>query len=385
MKFKYKKIAARLIILLCAAALLGFLLLLKNSVKLSEYVFSRGISRWYITAVSAVSSLFPFSVLEAIIYAVIILAVILIIRWLHLFKIKRGAKALSGMLTAAAAAVMIGVLYTVTASFAYNRAPLPVPAHSGAVLEAAEAEKLVQFYLADFIKVGAEVKRKDDGTVDFPYSDKEISEILVSEYGRVGTFGGYLSKYTPPVKGIGFSLALDYQHIAGVTFTVTGEANLNRHTPPLWKIHTAAHELAHIKGVMREDDANLLANYLMLTSGNIYFRYAFYAHYFDRVLSIIRYDISDEEYDAYRAQTSFRYPDLRADYEFWSSFESPIDKISAFINDIYLKMSGQKDGTASYGDYDNVTVVPDPDTGAPKPVLKYYSPLQSMLVALYAE
>ena len=42
------------------------------------------------------------------------------------------------------------------------------------------------------------------------------------------------------------------------------------------------------------------------------------------------------------------YADLSANNKFWKSYEGTVAKVSAKVNDTYLKANGQKDGVLSY-------------------------------------
>lgn len=382
MKLKHKKNLIRLCIAGGLVILLVVLLLLKNSQWISEYIFARGLARWYITAVSAVTSVFKFSVFEIFTAVAVISVGVLTVKWVNLCVKNRKALAMKSFLNTLIVALCIGGIYTVTASFSYTRAPLPVPSYTGKILEEEAAEAVVKYYVEDFIAVSKEIERDENGLFKMPYSHDELCEVMKNEYERIGTLDGYLNSYTPDVKKMLASGFMKYQHTTGIAFTVTGEANINTHVLPLWKIHTAAHELAHVKGVMREDDANLLANYMMLTSDDANLRYAFYTFYIERIFSLIGYTADAAVMKEYRAMVAFYRVDRKADSDFWAQYVSPIDKVSTFLNDLYLKISGADDGVGSYSDKDKVVIVPDPnDNNKPKPQLSSYSAVQKMLIA----
>ena len=61
------------------------------------------------------------------------------------------------------------------------------------------------------------------------------------------------------VKPILASRLLTYTFITGIYSPFTGEPNVNTFTPPAQMIFTTMHEIAHQRGVAREDEANFIA------------------------------------------------------------------------------------------------------------------------------
>lgn len=360
--------------------------LLKRSEFVSEYIFARGFSRAYIFVTSNLTSLFPFSIYELFVISMIILAVCLLIKWVRLSKRKKNTLFYKSVLNTFILVMTIVLFYTATASFSYYRKPLPVPQYEGNMLEKAQLEAIIRHYFAEFQTVSDKVARNENGEVILPYTDKELNQRLTQEYERVGSLDGYFMQYTPRVKKIVASEFMSYQRISGLAFTPSGEANINRFDPTNSKILTMAHEIAHIKGVMIENDANMTARYLALTSDDIYFRYAGYMYTVDRLLEIAYFTFDKDKY----AELYYLYPtEARAErsleYAYWSRYDSVIDKVSDFMNDLYLKISGVDDGTENYRDISDKVIVTDPDTGKPVTKIIEYSPVQKLYIEMYLQ
>lgn len=380
MKLKHKKLLLKLIPIAALLAVTGILTLLKKSVAASEF-FTRTFSRAYFTVAGFLTSIFPFSVYEAFMYIAGIVLIILIVRWIILAKRNRKTKALNGVINVVTAVVCILTMHTFSASLAYNRKPLPVPQYEGENLGEDDLVGALNFYFDDYNNIKNQVQRDAEGKVVVPYSGRELAEILAGEYERIGTLDGYLHAFTPKVKSVGTSIAMSYMNITGVAFTAFGEANINSMTPPLWKIKTAAHELAHTKGVMREADANLLAKYMLLTSENIYLRYSFYTY---NLYTLLRAAVTlpQNVLSPYRDAIKQAEKDRALEQKFWDDYESIIDKISDFINDTYLKLSGVKEGVQNYVDLDKIHFIVLPG-GQVKPVVVEYSDVQKLMLEHY--
>lgn len=384
MKLKHKKVVRRLIVIGALTLTIIILSLLKNNLYISEYVFGRGFSRGYIFLFGNIASWFPFSIYEMLVYVGIIALVILAIKWCRLINRKRKAEFLKSLTNVFIVALVIILVYTMTASFSYYRNPLPVPQYKGSMLDEQETEEMVRHYISEFKLISNRVQRDQNGMVILPYNDKELAEIFVKEFERIGTFNGYLMAYTPKYKKIGTSMVMNYTQTSGIAIAPTGEANLNKYTPTNWKLITIAHELAHIKGVMNENDANMVAYYLALTSDNIYLRYAGFMYSASRLMEIAYFNLDNdtykEIYDLYPLEAR---KERNKEYNFWREYDTKIEKVSDFFNDMYLKLSGVKDGINNYIDNSDHGVVVNPVTGENEYRITQYSPVQKMYIEMY--
>ena len=139
-------------------------------------------------------------------------------------------------------------------------------------------------------------------------------------------------------------------HITGMTFMPTAEANVNKLNVTAGKPFTYAHELAHTKGAMREEDADLIASYITLNSDNYYLRYSGYYYTISSLLNLARYTGVDGDYDEVISLLDTRFTkNLRYNSAYWKEHNSWAE-FANWWNDIYLKISGEKEGTDSYGD-----------------------------------
>ena len=68
-----------------------------------------------------------------------------------------------------------------------------------------------------------------------------------------------------------------YTHISGMYTFFTGEANVNVNYPDFIMVSSAAHEMAHQRGVGKEDEANFVAFLVCTLSDDPYIRYCGYA------------------------------------------------------------------------------------------------------------
>ena len=142
---------------------------------------------------------------------------------------------------------------------------------------------------------------------------------------------------------------MTYTHISGVYTFFTGEANINTNAPDYTIPFTAAHELAHQRGIAREDEANFVAFLVCSESDDPYIRYCGYLGLCEYVLnSLYRADRD-------RWETTYKKLDNRAIYEmiayndhYEKYRDNVVGEISGAINDAYLQANGTE-GSISYG------------------------------------
>lgn len=156
-----------------------------------------------------------------------------------------------------------------------------------------------------------------------------------------GTFNG--------PKPVFFSRGLSACNITGIFFPFTFEANVNTDIPAYSLPYTMCHELAHLSGFMREDEANFIAYLACERSERPDFRYS------GKVLAYIYASNALYAEDAKAAQeiSATLEDDVRLDLNagaaYWKQFESPVAEAAERVNNTYLKANQQEDGVKSYG------------------------------------
>lgn len=182
-----------------------------------------------------------------------------------------------------------------------------------------------------------------------PYTLAELNGKLMDAYDAFCAEHGFLSHFDSRVKPVMLSVPMSYTHVTGVYSYFTGEANLNVDFPDYTLPFTAAHELAHQRGIAREDEANFIAYLVCIGSDDPYIRYSGYLNMYEYVANAL-YSADDELYFEVRSHL----PDA-VKHEQWaySAFfdryrDSTASEVSGTVNDTYLKLQGTE-GTRSYG------------------------------------
>ncbi len=264
---------------------------------------------------SNVSGALPFSLGELIMVLLPVIALIYIISAVVIViksKGKRIVKALKSIVIIAACAGSVFFLYVTNCGMNYYCTS--VAELSGLDVRPRSSDELYEVcvYLAkNASKERAELKEDEKGVVSFDRSTlqtrtRDAVNSLNKRYSYIP------DGYSIP-KSVMLSRGMSYLNITGVYFPFTFEANVNTDMPDLELPFTMCHELAHVRGIMREQEANCT---------------------YKRLTEYISEDI---------------YKDMRADSEYWTQFETPVAEAASAVNDSYLKSNSQSSGIKSYG------------------------------------
>lgn len=329
----------------------------------AEKIFARGIYIPVSKLISIITGFFPFSFMEAEIIALPIIAVAMAI--IFCIKLIKRMKSKNNVLYFISASLLnigcvlscICFFYTIICGVNYHRYPFAQIA--GLQIEESSEQDLYNLTLSLADEAGElrEVIAQTEGAVDenglikvnragwgeVAKTANQCYEEIASRYPELG--GNYNS-----LKAVHFSEIMSRMEITGIFWPFTMEANANVDVPEYSVPATMAHELAHQRGFMREDEANFIAYLVCEQSDNLVFRYSgvmLALSYAGNQLYLQNQDLYDQVRATYTADMI---TDLRAEYYYWVRFEDTvISTVSSTMNDNYLKANSQQDGVKSYG------------------------------------
>ena len=166
--------------------------------------------------------------------------------------------------------------------------------------------------------------------------------------------GSIFAGCTIPVKKLGWADMYTSMGITGVTMPLTGEAAVNPQIPSISLPFTMCHEMAHRMSIATENDANFAAFLACLANEDKQFQYSAYYMAFRYCYSAL-YSAGTSETAAAAARIDLEINDyLRYDLTQYDKFftkhrDDTLSNIADSVNDTYIKVSGDENGTASYG------------------------------------
>lgn len=376
----------RLIVLASLILLFVTLYLLTLNQSVCEF-FATTISRAWITAFGTLLGWIPFSLYEMLLIVAILGGIAFVVIEIVLMCKRKWKKCLTALLIVAICVLSFLNVYTVSASFAYNRDPLPTSVYeeySSDDLTVEEALSIAEYVIDQANLAYKNTEHDEEGNIVYPYTLREMSELLDKEYGKLD--GNYFSSYTPCGKRVLNKTIMSELGITGVFFAPFGEANVNINSK-LYLPTTLGHEMAHGKGVMREYEADLVGQYVCLTSEDPYIRYGTLVQCVYYAINIVsQYPNTQKTVDQLYKSIDVGIINERNNYgAFWSQFDA-LDRIGEFFNDLYLKFQKQEGGTDSYTKPGIVEETGDKDDDD-NPIVHVvrFSDTQNLLIKLYKQ
>lgn len=319
---------------------------------------------WFNTTVSAslrvvfatLTSWIPFSVGEAVIWLAPLL-LFLVLR--HAIRRRcdtwRSAMVYVGMLLS----VVLTLFSVFVLNFAAGYRASPLDEKLELNREKVSAEELYDtavILIEHINRESAEVGYAEGGFSAMPYTLSDMNRHLSDAYGDFAATHPFITHVDSHVKPVLASEVMSYMHITGVYSFFTGEANINVNFPDYTIPYTAAHELAHQRGIAREDEANFMAFLVCIGSDDPYVRYSGYLNVYEYVASAL-WQADRELYYKATARLNGAVKDEMVAYnDFYDKYrESTVSEVSNTINNTYLQSQGTP-GTVSYGMVVDLTV-----------------------------
>jgi len=341
---RFLSIIIKALVIIALVLTIVLIAVIKRNPEAAE-AMTRGFSRGYIQVASFISGLIPFvSLTELVVIAIAIVSIILIVLVIRdLVKI-RPLKAISKFLTIPIMVLTIVMMYSLSCQMAYNRKEMPLPYYESEV-DRTEFVDIYNFFADDVNLCASKLEFTEEGDVK-GYDLNEATKLVKESYKIVTD--DYFAPYFGAVKPMMSSFIYREFQITGVSFNALGEANINVLNTKVNLPFTIAHELAHTKGVMREDDANKLAFYVCLNSENPFLRYSAYAAYFYqmRTMASGTYLTESEREGLHPLDPAFNKTTSYVS-NFWKK-HNLLGDIGEWFNNLYIKSSGVKEGTSSY-------------------------------------
>ena len=366
-KIKQSRIISPFFISSVALALVGYALtfIAQRNAAFAEAV-TQSVSAFVRFILAKATGWLPFSLAEVLLIAVLPLGICALIVYTVIkakkSKGRRIATVLRSLLHLIGAAGIVYFLFAATFLVCYGRPSLEKNIGFERHLVDAQMLKSTAEQLADelnaLIDANPQLISGEEGT-RMPYSLGQMNAHLRTAYSSLCEKYSAYGKISAPVKPVILSEPMTYTHISGVYSFFTGEANLNTNFPDYTLPFTAAHEMAHQRGIAREDEANFSAFLACMESTDPYVRYSAYAMTLQYVTNALySADRAAFEEVMYSRLNRCVINEMVAYQRFFDKYrESKAAEVSGAVNDSYLKAQGQEAGEKSYGMVVDLVVV----------------------------
>ena len=340
----------RFLILIISTLIIVLFRHFRNNYQLMSMLSSKVI-RHIRMAFSFITSVFSFSIAEVLIAVFVIgLGLYIIIKFLKLINLRRdrGVEIYKliitplslGMMVYAGFCALWGVYYygdDFTAAAGIEREDISVQ----------QLETVTEYFanVAGLYSGRVERDMKKNCCIDRKEVLKKSSEV----YSRTVERWPCLKAPNVRAKGVVCSKVMSMIDFTGFFFPFTGEANVNMDSPSAFLPSTVAHELAHLRGVAKEDEANFVAVIACMEYGDEDYVYsaALMAYtYLGNALYSADYEAWTEIYSGLDDNVK---RDLTENNYYWEKFKTPVETISNNVYEGFLQSYDQELGLKSYG------------------------------------
>ncbi|NLK67634.1 MAG: DUF3810 domain-containing protein [Clostridiaceae bacterium] len=349
-----KKIAVSIIVSIALISLIQLVkgIGLRNPGFIEKY-FSNGTYPITSTIQTSIANIFPFSLYEIVIVALIGFFIYRLVRLIRSFIKKDYVKELVNFVTLVILLVSIG-LFLFQFLWSLNNYRYPLSVQVGLDVKETSVNELAQTYKALVLR--ANDARSALSSAQYTSSRKlkthEILNTAWEGYPPLADKYPIFHSRRVRVKGLTFSRIQTISGYSGVYSFITGEPNINIEAPLTSMPHTACHEIAHQMGISFEDDANYAGFLACINHHDPLFVYSGY-------LSAITYTgntLYRQSPELYNQISSLLSENIIKDQQennaFWNQYKNDtVTKIADKINDNYLKSNNQPDGVQSYGKF----------------------------------
>lgn len=330
------------------------LILAKQSLYFSEQVYAKGIYKILSQGYSLLTGILPISLAEILIVILPAIGLALLVRFFFLIITDKGKRSLRiklGVLNIVCTISVLWFSFLLFGGLNYYRASFTQ--YSGLVIEKSsvkELYELTEILAREANELRAQVVTTDDeGVFRLSVNKYQLAKQASKAFEALSEDYPVLKGSYGPPKPILLSKIMSQTEITGIFIPFTMEANVNVDIPDYNIPVTMLHELAHVRGFMREDEANYLAYLAGMKSESIEFRYS------STMLALVMSGnaLYKEDKELYYQVTEQYSEDVVKDFRdnstYWSQFEDTIvSTVSNKVNDTYLKANNQTDGVRSY-------------------------------------
>lgn len=337
----------RLFMLLLAPA--GILLsgLARAYPELAEKLYAGKIYPAISQTVGRLSAPVPFSVAELLVIGAAAFVIFFIVRVAALAVRRKLSRVyiLQSLINLGVAAATIYFCFVITSGINYHRYTFAY--HSGLTVRPSSSRELAELCEELISEANRLAELQEPGCGGNHYITARRAGETMRKLGAVyPALGG---TYSDP-KPVLLSELMSRSQITGIFFPFTFEANVNTVIPDFLIPAVMAHEQAHQRGFMREDEANFIAYLSCRQSDYAEFQYS------GVMLALVHAmnSLYRNDYDRFE-QLYVRYSDkvlsdMRLNSDYWKQYEGTVAaKVSDSVNDAYLKANSQFDGVLSYG------------------------------------
>ena len=183
---------------------------------------------------------------------------------------------------------------------------------------------------------------------DLHQGNKAIIQTAITAVKAMSASSNNFLTYSPDIKLSLFSPLINYLGTSGYYNPFTTESQINYQMPVFLKPFVACHEMSHQIGYGAEDEANFVGFLVGIKSNDRLLRYSAWHEVVDECMGDLRVRDSTLQLKLKKRVLPAVHQDFVAERNFWISHEGPIDMVSSFFYNDFLKANNQPNGLQTY-------------------------------------
>ena len=329
------------------AILSGGFYLLRPNKSAVDWVISH-ISAPLRESIGALSDLLPFSMAEVFYTAIILTAIILIVKMIQAVRKSQHKWKTLGIRLAALMLIPAFIITGYNWLWALGYYGTTFAERSGLKNQGVSVEDLTKV-TAYFAEQASDLSVKMERDGEGHFIERGFWQDYEGLYDNLEAEFPFLKTKALRPKPMLYSKFMSLIGFTGFYFPFTGEANVNTDFPPALQPETISHELAHQRRVASEAEANFVGIAAAISSDKPVYQYSAYLS----GLTHLSNALYKADREAWAAISETLAPEIRIDWNdnsrYWAQFESPVETVATTVYDSYLKHNDQELGIKSYG------------------------------------
>lgn len=306
---------------------------------------SKTVVAFYTRVAGTVSGFFGFSLAE---FAVLMLVPTIIVICLHCIEKGEGRASLFPLIKKPLCFLLVVATVFSLTSVCYFRKPIApqigIERKEPELQELLDAMTVCNAHLA---LLCPEITADYKGVSHCSLSYDEIAEELIASYDKMDY--DFLADMDILPKPLSLAGPMAKFQTTGIFLFLTGEAHYNPIYPDFVTVNAMAHEMAHQRGVMREDEASFMAFLACINSENPYIRYSGYVSMLNSLAGAALEKDSAATLEVTATVPPQVIRELSQYGQFLMEHESGLMSLMANLaNHFYLKVQDQDAGVGSY-------------------------------------
>ncbi len=321
-----------------------FIKWLSNYPEFIETYYSNGIYQFTSRVLRYVFGWIPFSVGD-LFYTI---AGIYIIRWLIINRKRITKDTRNWVLDILTTCSFIYFAFHLFWGMNYYRIPLHETLNLNNTYSTIELQAVAEKLIVKANAIHLTITNNDSVKIEMPFSKRELLKMSENGYKNLAEIYPNLEHNPASSKLSLYSLPLTYMGFSGYLNPFTNEAQIDGLIPLHKYPTTICHEKAHQIGYAAENETNFIGCLATINNDNIYFRYSGYIFALRHCLSeLSKRDIT--LYDSLVEKINKGIlKNYQESYEFWSSYQNPLEPLFKESYDTFLKANNQDKGIESY-------------------------------------